>query len=245
MNMHKNTSIDLNEMEKFNKTSSEWWDFNGEFKVLHKISPVRLSYITSKIKQHFSINEKSFSTINILDVGCGGGLITLPLAQIGANMTGIDANKGNIFAATSYAEKHNIKINYIHSTAEELASKDIQYDVILCLEVIEHIANPHDFIKNLIKLTKAKGMLIISTINRNIKSYLLAIMMAEYVLKWTPAGTHDYRKFIKPSELYEMLNSNKAILKELKGLTFDVISQNWQLSTNIDVNYFAYCVISE
>lgn len=239
--MIENSSIDDLEIKKFNKTLDEWWDVNGEFKMLHDITPIRMSYITSKLKQHFNITDfnKSDTKLDIVDIGCGGGLVTVPLAKLGLNTSGVDASLQNIQAAMAYANRNNLQINYINSTAEDLAKENKKYDCVLCLEVIEHVANVEEFIHNLTKLLKPGGILILSTINRNIKSYMLAIFMAEYILGWVHKNTHDYSKFLKPSELNSILLTNNMKITELKGLTFNLLDQSWRLSSDIDVNYFA------
>lgn len=238
------TSIDQIELDKFNKTTEEWWDINGEFKMLHKINPVRLEYLKSKIINHYALEYKDKLPLNgmkILDVGCGGGLISMPLAQMGAQVTGVDANKHNIDAASQYAKDNKIDIELKHTTAEKLLPKAKQsYDVVISLEVIEHVANPKEFVQNLARLIKPGGMIVLSTINRTIKSYIYAIVMAEYVLGWVPKRTHDHSKFVKPSELTKMINNTGLSLKELKGMILDLPSTKWQLSMDIDVNYFAY-----
>ncbi|MCC8369046.1 MAG: bifunctional 2-polyprenyl-6-hydroxyphenol methylase/3-demethylubiquinol 3-O-methyltransferase UbiG [Rickettsia endosymbiont of Oxypoda opaca] len=235
------SSIDKKELEKFAKISHEWWNEKGEFGVLHRINPIRLDYIIDKITSHYNIEKStlSFSGLNILDIGCGGGLISVPLSKLGFNVTAIDALEGNINTANDYAKKNNLTINYLHSTIEELPDSKL-YDVIICLEVVEHIDNVPAFMLNLTKLVKPGGMAIISTINRTKKAYLLAIIAAEYILNWVPKNTHDYSKFLKPSEIYEMLKPLDMEIKELKGLVFDIADNEWQLSDDIDVNYFAY-----
>lgn len=238
------TSIDKVELEKFSKTAKEWWDTDGEFKMLHKINPVRLEYLKTKIVNHYSLehkNDSALSDLKILDVGCGGGLISMPLAQMGANVMAIDANENNINAASVYAKENNIDLELKHITAESLLLESKQsFDVVVSLEVIEHVANPKEFVHNLTKLVKPGGMVVISTINRTLKSYIYAIVMAEYVLGWVPKKTHDHSKFIKPSELNKMIDNTGLSLKELKGMTLDLSTTKWQLSTDIDVNYFAY-----
>lgn len=241
--MNNDSSIDKIELNKFSKTTEEWWDKKGEFHTLHEINPIRVEYISQKIKEHFQINdklEKPFNKLDLIDIGSGGGLVCVPMHKLGANVTGLDANENNTKASAEYAKKNDLKINYIYSTVEEHVKTQNRYDIVLCLEVIEHVANPELFIRNISKLIKPGGMVIVSTINRTAKSYLLAIIIAEYVLGWVPRKTHDYSKFIKPSELSHMLTNCQLTLKGLKGLTFNAIGQNWRLSEDIDVNYFAY-----
>lgn len=241
--MTVNSSIDETELKKFNKTHDEWWDEFGEFEILHKITPLRTDYIIRKAIKHFGINPSSktpLASLNLLDVGCGGGLVSLPMLKSGATVTGIDANAYNIKAATEHATKYNLKIDFLNETAEEHLKLNNKYDIVICLEVIEHVANSKEFIQTLTKLIKPGGMLICSTINKTIKSYGLAIIMAEYVLGWVPRGTHDHAKFIKPSELKRMLSGSGRDIKELQGISFNILSRTWQLGNDIDVNYFAY-----
>ncbi|WP_375326884.1 bifunctional 2-polyprenyl-6-hydroxyphenol methylase/3-demethylubiquinol 3-O-methyltransferase UbiG [Candidatus Tisiphia endosymbiont of Nemotelus uliginosus] len=242
--MSSKTSINKLELEKFEPLATEWWDNEGEFKILHQINPIRLSYIMDTIRSHFNINEAEYPDLklNILDVGCGGGLVSAGLVQYIKNVsiTGIDALQSNIDIATIYAKEQNLSIKYLKSTVEELITDNKQYEIVLCLEVIEHVDNIADFIQNLANLVKPNGMIIISTINRTLKAYMLAIIMAEYFLHWVTKGTHDYRKFLKPSEIYSMFYKNNIALKALKGLSYNLLNQEWQLSDNIEVNYFAY-----
>ena len=240
--MQRKSSIDPNEAKKFNDLSTSWWNRQGAFKILHQINPLRLKFITDKIDQHFKDNIKdySISDLKILDVGCGGGLVSIPLAQIGAQVTGIDAGINNINSCVEQASLQNLQIDFLHSSAEEIVTSSQRFDVVLCLEVIEHVVNIEEFVRNLSILVKQGGMLIISTINRNLKSYLQAIIAAEYILKWVPKKTHTYDKFLKPSELNNLLINNKMIVKELVGLKYSIKQDLWYLSNNIDVNYFAY-----
>ena len=242
MSISDQSSIDQQELEKFNRTEQEWWNQDGEFKALHTINPVRIEYITSIARKYFNIidNKKSLlDGLKIIDVGCGGGLICVPMSELGARVTGLDANKNNIKAATSYAKRNKLNIEYINDTIEEYTKSPKKYDIVLCLEVIEHVANQKEFVNNISKLVAPGGILIFSSINRTRKAYLLAIMMAEYVLRWVPRQTHNYSKFIRPSEFVRMLERTTLRLSELKGLTFSMLSQNWYLSDDIDVNYFA------
>jgi 2-polyprenyl-6-hydroxyphenyl methylase/3-demethylubiquinone-9 3-methyltransferase len=245
--MTKNSSIDQKELNKFNKTSKEWWDKSGEFKILHKINPLRLKYIGDKLIEHFDIhkistkNTNPLANLDIIDIGCGGGLVTIPICELGANVTAIDANKHNIEASSEQAKKLNLKINFVNSTVEEyinISPKNL-YDVVLCLEVVEHVANQEEFIQNLLKLIKPNGILILSTINRTMKSYAQAIIIAEYTLKWVPINTHNHSKFLQPSELHNIIKQKDFYLKDLTGLQFNPLTNNWYLSDNIDVNYFA------
>lgn len=238
--MANRSSVNKNELDKFNKTSEEWWDRSGEFKVLHKINPIRIQYITDKILEWFS--PSALSEIKLIDIGCGGGLITVPLSNLGIKVTALDANKHNINAASKYAKDNSVSASFINSTVEDYVGdpkNQKTYDVVLCLEVIEHVDNLKEFIQNLTKLLKPKGIIILSTINRTLESYAQAILMAEYVLGWVKPGTHDYSKFIKPSELNSMLGQTDCHLQELTGLKFNPMANNWYLSDNISVNYFA------
>ncbi|HJD56375.1 MAG TPA: bifunctional 2-polyprenyl-6-hydroxyphenol methylase/3-demethylubiquinol 3-O-methyltransferase UbiG [Rickettsia endosymbiont of Pyrocoelia pectoralis] len=229
------SSIDKKELEKFEKISHNWWNKEGEFGILHRINPIRLEYIIEKIKSHYN----QISELKILDVGCGGGLIATSLAAQGFNVTAIDALQSNIDIAANYAKENNIKVNYLKSTIEELES-DTQYDVVICLEVVEHVDNVQQFLVNLAERVKPGGMAIISTINRTKKAYLLGIIAAEHILGWVPKNTHDYSKFLKPSEIYEMLTDTDIEIKELKGLVYNLAKSEGQLSDDIDVNYFMY-----
>ncbi len=230
------SSINKEEVSKFSKLSHDWWNETGELRTLHQINPLRLIYIRSKIIEHFGTFPNK---IRILDVGCGGGLVSVPLSRLGADVTGLDASPENINAAKNYAEEKNLSIDYICGTAEEHKS---QYDVVLCLEIIEHVIDPASFIESVSKLLKPGGMLILSTINRTIKSYMMAIISAEYLLRWVPRGTHEFNKFVKPSELSNYTNNSGLELKHLQGLGYDIVKMSWTLQEDIDVNYFAYCV---
>jgi len=243
-----NSSIDKNELNKFNKNYHEWWDKDGEFKILHDITPLRLSYILTHIQRHNG-NVKA-SEISVLDIGCGGGLLSFPLADLGFKVTGLDANINNYHACieklrTEGAQfSSTLNIEFVHSTIESYANENFaqqdakKYDVITCLEVIEHVANPQLFLAKTISLLKKNGILILSTINRTIKSYLLAIVLAEKILKWMPKGTHDYSKCVKPSELLAMMKGLGVSFLDLQGMNFSLSAQNWALSNDIDVNYF-------
>lgn len=226
--MVKASSVNESEIEKFSKIANSWWDKNGPFKMLHVINPVRMEYICQELGSDLKGKK-------ILDLGCGGGLITIPLAKLGADVTGLDASEENIEAAKIEALKRKSKAKFIASTIEEHKEK---YDAIICLEMIEHVDNLDEFISNLSKNLKKNGKIIFSTLNRNIKSYLLAIGMAEYVLGWVEKGTHDHSKFVKPSELTEMLEENHFRVTDISGMSYNVINSSWSLSDDIGVNYF-------
>lgn len=241
--MNNISSIDEEELKKFSKTNQEWWDLNGEFRTLHEINPVRIDYIKSIILKHFELPNtsiKPLKNIKLLDIGSGGGLVCKPMYEFGADVTGIDANEHNTKAAMAYARERNLNIKYINNTVENyILENNEKYDVILCLEVIEHVANPKEFVQNISKLLKHDGILIFSTINRTFKSFTQAIIIAEYILGWVPKNTHKYSKFIKPSELVSMLKNTPLNLSELKGLKLSLPNRIWELSDDIDINYFA------
>ena len=236
------TTIDSKEINKFDKLANEWWDTSGKFKILHTINPLRISYIKSLIlaQQRWMSNDnnlKPFKGINILDIGCGGGLISVPMANLGASVTGVDASNKNIKIAKNYAQKNNLDIKYLHSTAEKIATKSECYDVILALEVIEHVADYQLFLRSIKKLLKPYGLLFISTINRNMKSLLLAKIAAEYVLNWVPVGTHSWDKFLQPSEIKtELKKLNLSVMDDM-GLNYSFLRNEWYLSKDISVNY--------
>jgi 2-polyprenyl-6-hydroxyphenyl methylase/3-demethylubiquinone-9 3-methyltransferase len=222
------SSINKSEIEKFTKIADSWWDINGPFKMLHIINPVRLEYIKSQIGE-------DLKKIHILDLGCGGGILSFPLEKMGAKVSALDAGKENIEAAKLEAKKRKSKVDFIHSSIEDHKKS---YDAIICLELLEHLDNPGEFIANIAKNLKKNGRIILSTLNRNPKSYMLAIGMAEYVLGWVDQGTHDYSKFIKPSELAKMLEANNIKVTDIAGMSYNVITRSWKLSKDIAVNYF-------
>lgn len=232
------TTINKKEIDKFDALSQEWWDVNGKFKPLHQFNPVRLELIINYIKNYFSINNNTnnLKGIKILDVGCGGGLISEPLARLGADITGIDASEKNIQAAKIHAKKNNIKINYIHGSPEQLNLKE-NFDVLLNLEIVEHVDNIELFLKSCRNLLKNNGIMFTATLNRTFSSFIKAIVGAEYVLRWLPVGTHDWNKFLKPEELEKMLETLEFSLLELKGLNFSLLTNKWFISNKTDVNY--------
>ena len=233
------TTINKEEIQKFSNLAEEWWDVKGKFKPLHMFNPIRIEYITEKIKHHFKLEKKEVNLlegVNILDIGCGGGLISEPLSRLGGSVTGIDASEKNIKVAKIHAKKNNLKINYLNKSPEHL--KDFEkYDVILNLEIIEHVENVNLYIESCYKLLKKDGLMFTATLNRSLMSYLKAIIGAEYILRWLPIGTHDWNKFIKPEELEKLLLNEKFSTVDIKGLEFNPILNKWKKSDNLSVNY--------
>lgn len=236
-------TVDLEEVKKFSHTKLEWWNPEGKFKTLHVTNPVRLKYIRQNIKKFYGIKDpiQPLKGRKVLDIGCGGGILAEPVARMGGKVTGIDVSKSNIESAAEHASDEKLKIDYRCTSVEDLANKSSEkFDIILCLEVVEHVNNLPLFIESCSKLLKKGGLLIVSTINKTIKSYLLAIVGAEYILNWLPVGTHSWEKFVKPSELEELLQKNNIYLKNMSGMGYAPLSpQKWQLCQNTDVNYFA------
>ena len=233
-------TINKKEIEKFSKIADEWWDPNGKFKPLHKFNPVRIKYIKDNIIKKFNLNSsnKPLKTINILDIGCGGGLLSEPMSRLGANVVGIDASKKNIEVAKFHAKKNKLKINYICASPEILKIQK-KFDVILSMEIVEHVEDINFFIKKSSELLKKNGLMFIATLNKTLKSYMFAIVGAEYILKWLPIGTHDWNKFIKPDELIKVTKINNLKLEKLDGMNFDLLTNEWNLSSNNSVNYIA------
>jgi len=233
------TTINKEEIQKFSNLAEEWWDVNGKFKPLHMFNPIRIEYILENIKKHFKItnNKANFlEELNILDIGCGGGLISEPMARLGANVTGIDASSKNISVAQLHAKKNALKINYINTSPEKL-NDDKKFDVILNLEIIEHVDNVNLYLKSCSNLLKRNGLMFTATLNRSFISYIKAIIGAEYILRWLPIGTHDWNKFIKPEELEKFLSLEKFSTIDVKGLKFNPIFKKWKRSNDLSVNY--------
>ena len=231
-------SINKKEIEKFSKIAEEWWNPNGKFKPLHNFNPIRIKYIKDNIVKDFNIrlSNKPFKNIEILDIGCGGGLLSEPMCRLGANVTGIDASKKNIEVAKFHAKKNKLKIDYKIASPEQLKTKK-KFDVILNMEIVEHVEDIDFFIKESSKLLKKKGIMFIATLNKTLKSYVFAIVGAEYVLKWLPIGTHDWEKFVKPSDLMHISKKNNLTLKKLDGLNFNILDNSWKISDDTSVNY--------
>jgi len=233
------TTINKEEIQKFSRLAEEWWDVNGKFKPLHMFNPIRIEYITEKIKIHFKLkNDKSnyLEGLNILDIGCGGGLISEPMARLGANVTGIDASEKNINIAKLHSKKNGLKINYLNASPENLENSE-KFDIILNLEIVEHVNNVNLYIKSCYKLLKTNGLMFTATLNRSFISYIKAIIGAEYILRWLPIGTHDWNKFIKPEELEKFLSDEKFSTLDVKGLKFNPLSKKWKKTNDLSVNY--------
>ena len=238
------TTINKDEIQKFSKLADEWWDVNGKFKPLHMFNPIRIEYILEEISQHFNLNKKKksfLSNLKILDIGCGGGLISEPMARLGGNVTGIDAVEKNIKVASIHGKENNLKINYINKSPEQLHEKE-QYDIILNLEVVEHVDNLDLYLQSCYNLLKKNGLMFTATINKTFSSYLKAIIGAEYVLRWLPIGTHDWNKFIRPEELQKILFEKNFTTINVKGLEFNPIFRKWKKSDNLSVNYIVSSV---
>ena len=234
------TSINKKEIEKFSKIADEWWDPKGKFKPLHKFNPIRIKYIKENIINNFKLKNKKkpLKKINILDIGCGGGLLSEPMQRLGASVTGIDASAKNIKIAKLHAKKNKLKINYLCSSPEILKINK-KFDVILNMEIVEHVEDVQFFLKSCSNLLKKNGLMFVATINKTLKSYIFAIVGAEYILRWLPIGTHEWEKFIKPEDLKDILKSNDLILKKLDGMHFDIIKDEWNVSKDTSVNYIA------
>ncbi len=233
------TITNKEEIQKFSDLADEWWDVNGKFKPLHMFNPTRIEYITENIKNHFNIfNKKNglLDSLDILDIGCGGGLISEPMARLGARVTGIDASKKNIFVASAHAEKSKLNIKYLNKSPEQMDEVE-KYDVILNLEVVEHVDDLNLYIKSCYKLLKKNGLMFTATLNRNITSYIKAIVGAEYILRWLPIGTHDWSKFIKPEELEKKLSDENFSTVDIKGFHYNLLFGKWNKSENLSVNY--------
>ena len=233
------TTINKEEIQKFSKMADEWWDANGKFKPLHVFNPMRIKYIKEKCISHFKLKEneaKPLSSLEILDIGCGGGLISEPMCRLGAKVTGMDASSINIVVSQLHAEKNNLKIEYINSSPEKNDLKK-KFDVILNLEIVEHVDNLNLFLKSSSELLNKNGIMFVATINRTFESYIKAIIGAEYILRWLPIGTHEWDKFLKPQEIEEKLNNLNFKKLNLDGFKYNLITRNWSRTRDCSVNY--------
>ena len=220
--------------------AADWWSPNGKFKPLHKFNPIRIKYIKENIINNFKLDNKRkpLNNIQILDIGCGGGLLTEPMKRLGAEVTGIDASMKNINIAKIHAKKNNLKIKYLCSSPEKLKIKK-KFDVILNMEIIEHVEDVEFFLKSCSKLLKKNGLMFVATINKTLKSYVFAIVGAEYILKWLPIGTHEWEKFVRPEDLKSILKKNNLVLSRLDGMKFNIIKNEWNISKDTSINYIA------
>ena len=234
------SSVNKKEIEKFSKMATEWWDPNGKFKPLHKFNPIRIRYIKENIIQNFKLKAKKrpLQKINILDIGCGGGLLSEPMTRLGASVTGIDASDKNINIAKLHAKKNKLNIKYLCASPEKLKIKK-KFDVILNMEIIEHVEDINFFITSCSKLLKKDGLMFVATLNKTLKSYVFAIIGAEYVLRWLPIGTHDWEKFVTPEDLKNILLKNNLKLDKLDGMNFNIIKDEWNVSADTSINYIA------
>ena len=231
-------SINKKEIEKFSKIAEEWWNPDGKFKPLHNFNPIRIRYIKENIIKDFNIKTsiKPLRNLKILDIGCGGGLLSEPMSRLGANVVGIDASKKNIDVARFHAKKNKLKIDYKVASPEKLNTK-MKFDIILNMEIVEHVEDINFFIKASSNLLKKDGIMFIATLNKTLKSYAFAIIGAEYILKWLPIGTHDWEKFIKPNELIDISKKNGLSLKKLDGMKFNILDNSWKISNDKSINY--------
>tara|TARA_B110000263_G_C15161232_1_gene442494 strand:+ start:54 stop:776 length:723 start_codon:yes stop_codon:yes gene_type:complete len=233
-------TINKKEIEKFSKIAEEWWSPNGKFKPLHKLNPIRIKYIKDNIIKNFQLNKKDepLKNIDILDIGCGGGLLSEPMSRLGANVVGIDASEKNINIAKFHAKKNRIKIQYICASPENLKIKK-KFDVILNMEIVEHVEDINFFLKKSSEFLKKDGLMFVATLNKTLKSYIFAIVGAEYILKWLPIGTHEWEKFVKPEKLNEMAKNHYLELENLDGMKFNLLTDKWSLSSDKSINYIA------
>ncbi|MBN2630523.1 MAG: bifunctional 2-polyprenyl-6-hydroxyphenol methylase/3-demethylubiquinol 3-O-methyltransferase UbiG [Rhodobacteraceae bacterium] len=239
--MQTQTTVDPAEVAKFEAMAAEWWDVNGKFKPLHMMNPCRLDYITTQIAAEFDrdlTKPLPFAGLRLLDIGCGGGLLSEPMARLGADVVGADAAARNIPVAQVHAAQSGLSIDYRHTTAEDLAAAGEQFDVVLNMEVVEHVADPLAYLTACKTLLRPGGLMICSTLNRNPKSFLMAIVGAEHVMRWLPKGTHDWNKFVTPDELYDLIRRAGLDPVDRKGMVFNPLGWSWSLSaTDLSVNY--------
>ena len=236
----KNSTINKKEIEKFSRMAEEWWNPSGKFKPLHKFNPIRIAYIRDNIIETLKLKDKSkpLEKIKILDIGCGGGLLAEPMCRMGAQVTGIDASEKNINIAKLHAKKDNLKIKYYCASPENFKINN-KFDVILNMEIVEHVQDVNFFLQSCSKLLKSHGIMFVATLNKTLKSFFFAIVGAEYVLKWLPIGTHEWDKFIKPNKLVDILEKSNLKLDKLDGMKFNLITDEWKLSSDKSINYIA------
>ena len=234
----KTNTINKKEIEKFSKIAEEWWNPQGKFKPLHKFNPIRISYIKDNIISTLKLKNKNkpLENVKILDIGCGGGLLSEPMRRLGADFVGIDASDKNINVAKLHAKKNHLNINYFCTSPENFKT-DKKFDVILNMEIIEHVEDVEYFLKSCSKLLNKNGLMFVATLNKTLKSYLFAIVGAEYILRWLPIGTHEWDKFIEPKQLVNILKKYNLKLDALDGMKFNIIKDEWTLSSDKSINY--------
>jgi 2-polyprenyl-6-hydroxyphenyl methylase/3-demethylubiquinone-9 3-methyltransferase len=236
----RQSTVDEAEVARFSALATEWWDPRGKMAPLHKFNPVRIGYIRDQAAAKFGRDPKrldSMKGLRILDIGCGGGILSEPLARLGATMTGVDPSETNIEAARAHAETSGLAIDYRCSTAEQLAEQGEQFDLVLAMEVVEHVADVPLFVASCAALVKPGGLMIAATLNRTLKSFALAIVGAEYVLRWLPVGTHSWDKFVTPNELEIAMEQSGLHVTHEQGVVYNLLADRWQLSSDTDVNY--------
>ena len=237
------TTIDADEVARFSAMADEWWDPTGKFRPLHKFNPIRLGYIRDRLCAHFDRDPRSLTPLDgltLLDVGCGGGLLSEPLARMGAIVTGIDASEKNIGTARAHAARSDVEIDYRCSTAEDLMAAGETFDIVLSLEVVEHVADVDLFLDSCTALVRDGGAMILATLNRTPKAFMFGIVGAEYVMRWLPRGTHDWKKFVRPSELSRGLRRNGVDVSDISGLSFNPLSDEWRVGGDVSVNYILF-----
>ena len=234
------SSIDAAEVERFSRYAADWWDARGPMAGLHKFNPIRLAYIRDKVAERFARDPKKLDCLKglrMLDIGCGGGILSEPLARLGAQMVGADPAEENIVAATAHAEASGVAVDYRATTAEDLAAAKERFDVVLAMEVVEHVTDVESFVKTCASMVKPGGLMIAATLNRTLKSFALAIVGAEYVLRWLPRGTHQWDKFVTPNELEIAFERSGLRVIGERGVIYNLFADRWQLSSDLDVNY--------
>ena len=237
------TTIDPEDVARFSAIANEWWDPDGKFKPLHRFNPIRLQYIRDRLCAQFGRDTQSlrpFDGLRFLDVGCGGGLISEPLSRMGADVTGIDASDRNVGTARVHAEKSGLDIDYRVTTVEELAAMGDTFDAVISMEVVEQVADVDLFLDGCATLMDVNGAIVLATLNRTPKSFAFGIVGAEYIMRWLPRGTHDWKKFVRPSELARGLRRNRVSVDDISGLTFNPLSGEWKISNDMSVNYVLF-----
>ena len=234
----KSSTINKKEIDKFSKIAEDWWNPEGKFKPLHQFNPERIKYIKDNTIKHFNLTnkDKPFKNLNILDIGCGGGLLSEPMSRLGGNVTGIDASEKNIISAKIHAKQNNLNISYFCNSPENFKSNK-KFDLVLNMEIVEHVEDINFFIKKSSELLKKNGLMFVATLNRTLKSYIFAIIGAEYILRWLPIGTHEWNKFLTPEELTNFGRKNSLLVEKIDGMVFNPLSNRWKVSQDCAVNY--------